>query len=97
MFRPPGRDHAVFKRVVACPGDSISMRDNHIVINEEPLRYRLQDRANLPAFADSGSLGFVVEREDGGGPSHVISFTPGASKYASFEPFTVPEDHYFLL
>ena len=83
--------------MAAVPGDRIEMRENHLIVNGTPLRY---ESAPIPLGAEEAarnSLGEVVEREEGNGPAHLISFTPGAGVTGDFGPLVVPEGRYFFL
>lgn len=97
MFRAPGQDYLVFKRVIGCPGDRVAMSDYHLQVNGNPLRYERVDATQFQSIAVRNQLGAVVEEETGNGPAHWISFTPGLGPQASFEPVVVPERQYFVL
>jgi signal peptidase I len=97
LFRPPGEESWVFKRVIGCPGDSIAMYDNHLEIAGTQLQYERLDSASYEDAAEHNRLGAVIERETGSGRPHLITYTPGTSSYASFGPVQVPEGHYFVM
>ena len=96
MFRAPGEEFTVFKRVIGCPGDRVEMRDNHLRINDLALRYDPVDDRQFQSIARINELGEIVEKEAGNGPSHFMAYTPGGF-YASFEPILVPEGQYYVL
>lgn len=96
MFREPGKDILVFKRVIGCPGDVLVMRDNGLSINGRSLDYPPYEGAMHPALTYN-NVGTVIVNEIGNGVAHQITFTPGAGGYASFEPMEVPAGHYFLM
>ena len=97
MFCPPGGDFLVFKRVVACSGDTVAMRDNRLEINGVPLTYERVDEKQYDSVAKSNKLGTIIAYEIGNGPSHMVTYTPEAGPHASFEPFFVPEGFYFTV
>jgi signal peptidase I len=97
LFRSPGDGALVFKRVAGRPGDTVVIQDSHLEIDGSPLRYERVKRAQYESVAVQNELGAIIEREIGLGPPHLMTHTPGASTYASFGPFRVPEDHYFVL
>lgn len=97
MFRTPGDGSTVFKRVIGCPGDMIAMRDNRLEINSIPLQYEPIDVREHQSIEGHNSLGTIIEREMGNGRSHLITHTPGMSRYASFGPVHLPKGHYFMM
>jgi signal peptidase I len=97
MFRSPGKDYLVFKRVIGCPGDQVAMQDHHLFINGKPLQYSPVDTQQFQLIAQQNNLGAIVEEESGNGPAHWMSYTPGASPFVSFDAVNVPEGYYFLM
>jgi signal peptidase I len=97
MYRRTGQEYSVFKRVIGCPGDTIEMRDNHLIVNGASLRYEGQNPATYDQIPEANKLGGVFEKEIGNGPARVITFTLGAGSHASFGPVQILEDHYFLI
>jgi len=74
------------KRVVAIPGDRISMRNNALTINGQPLDY-----AQLEGSA-TDSL------EDLLGVKHSIrTNSQYRNRLANFNPITVPDEYYFVM
>jgi len=81
-------DTRLVKRVIGLPGDTVSMRDNRLVINGVEAGY--SDRIRR---ADA-----VFETESYPGFSHRIEIArAGGSRLSSFAPVVVPEDHYLVL
>lgn len=97
LFHPPGSDLSVFKRVVGCPGDTLAMRDSHLEINGEALRYEAVDGGEYATVASLNNLGTVIESEEGCGATHRITYTPGSGVDRSFGPVVVPAGRYFLI
>ncbi len=95
MFREPGANIKVFKRVIGCPGDLIEMRDNQLSINGTLLQYAVVNDKMSPRTGNN--LGSMIMTESGNGQPHKISYTPGASQFGSFGPLKVPERHYYLI
>jgi signal peptidase I len=76
------------KRVVGLPGDTVSMRDNRLVINGVAARY-----SDVVRGADA-----LFETESYPGSSHRIEIAQaGGSRLSSFGPVVVPQDHYLVL
>lgn len=97
LFRPPGQDSTVFKRVVGCPGNTVAMHDNHLEINGTLLQYERVTGSEHQTVAKENDFGAIIESETGMGRPHLMTHTPGASDFASFGPVQVPGGHYFLL
>jgi signal peptidase I len=97
MFRPPGEEYVVFKRVIGCPGDTVIMRDGRVEVNGKVLGYEPVDKAELQSFEESNHLGTVIERETGNGSPHLITRTPSPGPDASVEPVRVEGDRYFVV
>jgi signal peptidase I len=83
MFREPGEDYSVFKRVIGCPGDLIVMRDNHLTINDTPLQY-VRVNGNMHQ-ATENNLGTVIVSEMGFGASHKILMKRRRSPHKVFQ------------
>jgi signal peptidase I len=97
LYTQPDSDISVFKRVIGCPGDTIRMRDNHLVINGDSLLYQVVGGSEFDDVAEENDLGEVIEWEVGHGPPHMITFTRGAGEESSFGEIVVAEDCYFVL
>jgi signal peptidase I len=97
LYRSPGSDRLVLKRVVGAPGDLLAMNENHLSVNGTALEYADVDDEAYSHIAATNQLGAVIETESGHGPAHAITYTPGGSCSASFEPVRVPDRHYYLL
>lgn len=78
------------KRVIGIPGDVVAMRNNELIINDEPVSY------SRPS--SSGRTSEKVEHLPGA--MYAVRNTvrsKGASEYANFDPVTVPDEHYLVL
>ena len=89
VFYSPADGIRMVKRVVALPGETVSMVDNLLYINGQPANVTLS-----PAGAP-GRV-FATERLGTTGP-HPIVVTPSLPARRSFTPVTVPAGHYFVL
>ena len=87
VFESAAADKRLVKRVIGVPGDVVAMRGNALVLNGEPLAYRLVSRAGH---------GAVFEESLPGTP-HAIRLSATPSPRASFDPVTVPAGHYLVL
>jgi signal peptidase I len=97
MYRLPGQNYPVFKRVIGCPGDMVAMRSNHLEINGTLMGYEDVDPAAFQPVAEANNLGSIIEIESGHGPPHLITHSPGAGTYATFDAVQVPAGHYFVI
>lgn len=82
VFNSKKADNRLVKRVIGLPGDIVSLQDNRLVINGQPLVYS--------DFDDN------LGNEHLGDTIHKVQFI-GASNADRFEPVTVPQGHYLVL
>ncbi len=83
VFDSKAADKRLVKRVIGLPGDTIAMRDDHLIINGQPLAYS--------ATSDGDWL------EQLPGKIHKVRLQLPAGSYANFGPLTVPAGHYLML
>lgn len=83
VFDSKAADKRLVKRVIGLPGDTIAMRDDHLIINGQPLAYS--------ATSDGDWL------EQLPGKTHKVRLQLPAGSYANFGPLTVPAGHYLML
>jgi signal peptidase I len=82
VFNSHKADNRLVKRVIGLPGDKVSLLDNRLVINGQPLVY-----------SDfNGSSG----NEHIGGTVHKVQFV-GSSEADHFEAVIVPQGHFLVL
>lgn len=96
VFFSPEDDKRLVKRVVGLPGDRLSMVDNQLQINGEPIVYRKPTEI----FEFSPWQGPLLPRvliENLSGYPHPVLLHPDLISRNSFEPIRVPEGNYFLL
>lgn len=97
LFRSPGEDHVVFKRVIGCPGDTVLVRGGRVSIDGVTLGYERVDATEYRTIDPRNHLGAVVEWESGNGPPHLITHTPDAGPGTSLGPIRVGDDAYFVI
>ena len=95
-FSSPTDDTRLIKRVVALPGDVVSMRDEVLSVNGELAGYDSLQTAVEPV-APSVMVRALRATETSLGHRRSVQFLEGASARHSFEPLTVPAGHYFVL
>jgi len=83
----------LLKRVIAVPGDVISMRDKRVMINGEEIEYGIPE--------ESGALvknNFLVLQELIENKPHRIQINPHSPNFqGDFSSMIIPENNYFVL
>jgi signal peptidase I len=97
VFFSPYDGQRLVKRVIGLPGDTIELRDNSLVINREPVKYQPIERELLRDLSPIERTNGIFAAEQLPGQSHVVAAKPNARALRSFAPYTVPEDHYFVM
>src|ERR1700704_4838786 len=88
VFDSKAADTRLVKRVIGLPGDTVEMRNNRLTINGIEARY-----SNAEYAADTL---FAIESYDS--MTHRIELArTGVSRFSTFGPVKVPEDHYLVL
>ncbi|WP_028775082.1 signal peptidase I [Shewanella waksmanii] len=87
IFDSAAADKRLVKRVIGEPGDTVAMRDNQLIINNQPLDYTIQKQTNH--YQDSQELL--------GQHHYQVRQRYSATKRANFGPVTVPADHFLVL
>ena len=97
-FYSPKDEKLLIKRVIGTPGDTITMRNNQLFINDEPATYGELDQEvvhQLDLFQRHRHAFFM---EKIGDERHPVMMRPSApNHYNSFGPTKVPADHYLML
>lgn len=96
-FSSPKDGTRLIKRIIALPGDTVEMRNEQLVINDQPARYTALDTAP-ETIAQLGQLTAQRISERNSTEQHRIQVLPqltGAAR--SFGPVTVPADHFLML
>jgi signal peptidase I len=91
LFSPVDGTRLV-KRVVAVPGDTVAMVENHLYINNRKIEWTPLQTTDDP----EQGLTFVAS-ETLGGREHKLMLTPQVPAVRSFAPIKVPAGHYFVL
>lgn len=92
IFESKKADKRLVKRVIAIPGDMVSLDKNQLVVNQQSANYQI-------IATDSD---FTLSEEHMGGNSHLIrtEVQPGHSKnypLESFQSITIPQGYYLVL
>jgi signal peptidase I len=99
IFPSPQDGTTLVKRVVGLPGDTVQMRDEHLLINDVAVDYARSDAAaadaELPGATAAQAHRYFTE--DLAGKAHSIMLLPARPADRSFGPVVVPEGHYLVL
>jgi signal peptidase I len=96
-FTSPYDGTRLIKRVIALPGDTVSMQDDQLTINGQHASYTLPAEA-MEAVANIGKLDAVQMTETTGLSAHRIQLLPQiSSSKRSFAAITIPPGQYLML
>ena len=96
-FSSPSDGTRLIKRIVALPGDTVSMEDDRLTINGEPASYTLPSDT-VEAIGNVGKLQAVQVTEKAGAAEHRIQLLPEIlSGKRNFAPITIPAGQYMML
>ncbi len=96
VFFSPKDGTRLVKRIVGCPGDTLEMRDDVLLLNGKQLDYDIRSphQFNGEIYEDAHA---VIARERGPAGSHWVMALPSRMAARSFEPIHVPPGKYFLM
>lgn len=96
-FSSPSDGTRLIKRIIAVPGDTVSMENDRLTINGQPASYTLpQD--GVEAIANVGKLQALQVTEKAGAAEHRIQLLPEIqSGKRSFAPITIPAGQFMML
>jgi len=92
----PGDGKRLVKRVVGLPADRIAVDGGTLMVNGVPARYSPLEPGMVTGLRFERDLP-IVAAEELGSTRHPVMISPRAPWHCSFEPCTVPEDHYFVM
>ena len=96
-FPSPETEELYVKRIIGMPGDTVSMVDNRVFINNKPLQYKV-DEENIAAVLNEFDFkNFVVVEEQLEGRPHSMMVSKYGSSVSSFEKEIIPEGAYLVL
>ncbi len=97
LLRRPDTDHDVTRRIIGLPGDTVEVRESRVLLNGQSLAYEPSGAPPSDATDARNKIGSVVEREQGAGVDHLITYTPGECGVATAPSVTVPDGHFYVL
>ena len=90
IFNSEVSQKRLVKRVVALPGDVVSMKDNVLIINEEKLEYTNSDSSD-PSLSSTDLIENLL------GVEYSIRISNRPTRASSFKAIEVPKDMYLAL
>lgn len=92
IFESAEADKRLVKRVIGVPGDTVALNNNKLVINNEPVSYKMLTQ----------SKNFIESEETINNHKHIIrtKTMPGeqaASRLANFREVIIPNDFYLVM
>jgi signal peptidase I len=98
VFDSPVNGTSLVKRVIAVPGDTVSLDDERLIVNGKPARYASGNARELQMLLRTTRAEHpTVLRESGDGPTHDILLLPDRWAPATYGPIVVPKGMYFVL
>lgn len=97
VFYHPDDGRRMVKRVIGEPGDTIELRNNHLIINGNPVAYQLDEAALTYPLLQEENVSAVVATEYLPEVSHLVMALPSQPALRSFGPIHVPEDQFLML
>jgi signal peptidase I len=102
VFNSPEDGTRLVKRVVGLPGDKISMINNRLYINGDPLAYGpLQDdgidHEYLAQIVSGQEMVHLLFAEGRGRQKHPVMWTPSRPFLRTFPEILVPDRSYFMM
>ena len=98
IFDSPEDGITLVKRMVGLPGDTVEMRDEHLLINGTAIEYgpeNVAEDAELPRATRAQERRYFAEKL--GKETHPIMLLPQRDAARSFGPIAVPAGEYLVL
>lgn len=92
VFKYPGDETLHISRVVGLSGETITMRDTIVYINDQPL-----PEERVVATEDSSPEKELKENSTAGGGPYRVFYTEGTSQFEMEEAVKIPANHVFVL
>lgn len=97
-LKSPADGTLLLKRIVAVPGDTVALDDEHLIVNGVRAEYEAGDSSKLDELlAATRRSDPEILREFSRGAPHDILLLPGRPAPATFGPLTLPKEMYFVL
>lgn len=97
VFFSPADGKRLVKRVIGLPGDRLTMRDNHLLVNDEPLAYEPLEQSVIDQIPKLDQPNHQFAAEQLPGKRHAVMVTPSLEARRTFDTTVVPSAHYFMM
>ena len=97
VFFSPADGKRLVKRVVALPGERVSMSDNQLMVNGRKIAYEPLDPSIIEELGVKDRQGRTFSQERLGSRVHPVMMVPSRPSRHSFEEMVVPEGHYYVM
>jgi signal peptidase I len=96
VFFSPKDETRLVKRVIACPGDTIELKENVLLLNGKEMNYEVFQHHpfSKEIYEDAHA---VIAKEQGAEGSHWVMALPSRQAFRSFPPIVVPAGKYFMM
>jgi signal peptidase I len=97
VFYSPHDGERLVKRVIGLPGDTVELKDNRLIVNDQPVDYASLDQAVLThvSAADKNRQEYACEVLQG--HPHAVAAIPFTMARRDFPRSVVPPGHYFMM
>ena len=100
-FKSPEDDRLLVKRVLGVPGDTVELRNNRLIVNNDNATYEALSASETSRLPLVNRDRYEFLRERVAGTSHIMMLCPDQEdrnpNYATFGPVTVPPGKYLML
>jgi len=97
VFYAPDTEALTVKRVIGVPGDTIELRNNHLLINGKPTAYSPLAPTVVTQIGPQERARSVFAQEALGSGTHAVMLTPGIPAARTRPATTVPPGSYYLM
>lgn len=97
VFYSPHDGKRLVKRVIGLPGDTVELRENHLIINGDAVKYQPISAELLCDIPEGQRAGRVFATENLPGHHHAVGGIPTATALRTFAPVVVPPGEYFMM
>jgi signal peptidase I len=97
VFYSPYDEKRLVKRVIGLPGDTIELRDDHLILNGQAVEYGSFESGVVGDLSSKERSTMVFATEQLPGRDHAVATWPGVPARRDFGPITVPPGQYFMM
>jgi signal peptidase I len=97
VFFSPADGKRLVKRVIALPGERVSMADNQLTVNGEGIAYEPLDPGIIDELGAKDRQGRTFQQERLGGRAHPVMLMPSRPSRNEFRETVVPVGHYYVM